>query len=76
MNIVKRRQNPITLKIKEEYGTVVRFCRVHNINKETFYGVINGFQRSNSIPELLVQKGIISTVEDIPIHQNFYNKKS
>lgn len=60
----------ITEKIKEDYVTVVNFCRKNGINKHTFYVVMGGHSRSRAITEVLLSHGYITSEEDMPKPSN------
>jgi len=55
----------ITNKIKEDWGTVVRFCKKHDININTFHVVIYGDGKSAPITNLLIKLGYIKNASEL-----------
>ncbi|MCI6988720.1 MAG: hypothetical protein MR902_04005 [Campylobacter sp.] len=50
----------ISKKIRDDYGTLVCFCKKNNLNLNTFKQVLYGYAKSKTIMDLLVKKGYIS----------------
>jgi len=55
----------LTHKIKEDYGTLRRFCKIHGINARTFNVVVGGFGTSAPIVSLLMEKGYIKDPSEL-----------
>ena len=64
--MVKRKGKKLSVdteKIREDYGTIKRFCRLHGINPNTYNVVMSGFFPSKRIVNLLEKEGYLKGVE-------------
>jgi len=55
----------ISKKIKEDWGTVLFFCKRHKLNIHTFRQVLYGYGTSSKISNILIQKGYIKSKEEL-----------
>ena len=55
----------LTIQIREDYGTLERFCKVHEINKNTFKNVIYGYATSLKIINLLKKHNYIKNADEL-----------
>lgn len=51
--------------IQFDYGTVKRFCRIHDINYATWDVVMNGTSKSARITDLLIDKGYLKHADEL-----------
>ena len=56
---------PLTHKIKEDYGTLSRFCKIHGINRNTFQVVVSGYATSAPLAKLLIKEGYIKSADEL-----------
>lgn len=52
-------------RIREDYGTLVHFCRKHNINISTLRVVLSGYGTSSPIANLLKKLGYIKSADEL-----------
>lgn len=57
--------NEFTQKIKDDYGTVKRFCRIHDINYSTYNVVCSGYGSSKKVADALIEGGYIKSVDEL-----------
>lgn len=57
-------KNEISIKIKDEYGTLVNFCKKEKINLNTFKAVLYGREKSSRIMGILDKYGFLSKQEN------------
>ncbi|GKH61213.1 hypothetical protein [Campylobacter ureolyticus] len=50
----------ISKKIRDDYGTLVCFCKKHDLNLNTFKQVLYGYAKSKPITDLLIKKGYLN----------------
>jgi len=55
----------ISEKIRYDYGTIARFCRIHKLNQNTFRTVLHGYGTSSRIAKILVDEGYIKRADDL-----------
>jgi len=55
----------LTNKIKNDYGTVKRFCFINNININTFKQISYGIAKSKRITDILVKHNYIKNAEEL-----------
>ncbi|WP_294962343.1 hypothetical protein [Sulfurimonas sp.] len=55
----------LTMKIKDEYGSVKRFCEKNNINLNTYKVVISGNGTSSKIANILINHRYITSADDL-----------
>jgi len=55
----------ISQKIKNDYGTLVFFCKKHEINLHTFKRVLYGYGTSTRIANLLIKLGYIKCKDEL-----------
>lgn len=55
----------ISEKIRYDYGTIARFCRIHKLNQNTFRTVLHGYGTSSPIAKILVDEGYIQSSDDL-----------
>jgi hypothetical protein len=55
----------LTDKIRYDYGTVSRFCRIHGIKWNTFKVVAGGHGKSKPISDLLIKEGYIKRADEL-----------
>ncbi len=69
--------NPISLKIKEDYGTVKRFCEKNNINYSTWKVVMAGNGKSARIINILKKHKYIKDEKELEkrLHNGNHIKK-
>lgn len=52
-------------KIREEYGTIKRFCKIEGIKYNTLNVVLSGYGSSKPIAKRLKQLGIIENINEV-----------
>jgi|GEM_PF-1762275 len=55
----------ISQRIKNDYGTLVFFCKKHGINLHTFKRVLYGYGTSTRIANLLIKLGYIKCKDEL-----------
>lgn len=55
----------LTMKIKDDYGSVKRFCEKNNINLNTYKVVIAGNGTSTRITNILKEHKYIKSADDL-----------
>jgi len=55
----------MTAAIKEDYGTVKRFCKLHDINYKTYNVVCSGYASSKKIVDALLKGGYIKSADEL-----------
>jgi len=55
----------LTQKIKEDYGTVLRFCKLNGINNNTFRVVVAGNAKSEKIVKILKKHKYIKSASEL-----------
>ncbi len=55
----------LTDKIREDYGTVVRFCKLHDINVNTYKVVALGNGTSTRISNILIKHKYIKSAKEL-----------
>lgn len=55
----------LTMKIKEEYGSVKRFCAKNAINLNTYKVVVAGNGTSTRITNILIDHQYIKSADDL-----------
>jgi len=55
----------ISQRIKNDYGTLVFFCKKHEINLHTFKRVLYGYGTSTRIANLLIKLGYIKCKDEL-----------
>ncbi len=55
----------LTVKIKNDYGTVKRFCKENDINYKTYNVVASGFASSERITQILISHGYIKDADEL-----------
>ncbi len=55
----------LTNRIKEDYGTVKRFCDKNNINYNTYRQVVHGFGTSTRITNILKKHKYIKSADEL-----------
>ena len=59
------RERELTQRIKSDYGTVKRFCALHDINYSTYNVVCSGYARSSRLEQILIEKGYIQSADEL-----------
>jgi len=54
-------------KIKNDYGTLVFFCKKHNLNINTFKQIIYGLGKSRRITKILKKHKYIKKKKDLDV---------
>ncbi len=62
---MKKNNDTVTQKIRDDWGTLTHFCKKHDINIHTFKQVIYGFGTSSRIESILVENGYIKNINDL-----------
>lgn len=57
--------NDLTTRIREDWGTLRHFCKVHGINDNTLRVVRGGHGKSARVVKVLKDAGYIESEEDI-----------
>ena len=57
--------NKLTKKIKDDYGSVTRFLKMHGINKNTYYVVVCGHGKSEKVTNALIDNGYIKSADEL-----------
>ncbi len=55
----------MTKAIKEDYGTVKRFCKIHGINYRTYNVVCSGYSSSKKVTDALIKGGYIKSADEL-----------
>jgi len=55
----------MTTAIKEDYGTVKRFCKLHDINYNTYNVITSGFSTSKRVTDILIKEGYIKSADEL-----------
>lgn len=58
-------KNSVSAKIKDDYGTLIHFCKKHDINIQTFKQVLYGYGKSKRIVTLLKKHKYIKNADEL-----------
>ncbi|RRD53588.1 hypothetical protein [Campylobacter rectus] len=58
-------KNNVSTKIKNDYGTLVLFCKKHNLNLQTFKQVLYGYGKSQRVVEILLKHKYIKSADEL-----------
>lgn len=57
---------PISLKIRERFGTVKHFCKLNGCNPGSLKVVLQGDSKSQAVVDALLKNGFIKHASDLP----------
>lgn len=58
-------KNSVSIKIKDDYGTLTHFCKKHSLNLQTFKQVLYGYSKSKRIVEILKKHKYIKSADEL-----------
>ena len=58
-------KNNVSVKIKNDYGTLTCFCKKHKLNLQTFKQVLYGYGKSKKIIDLLKKYKYIKDADEL-----------
>ncbi|MBL4774459.1 MAG: hypothetical protein JKY87_00160 [Mariprofundus sp.] len=55
----------VSQRIRDDYGTVIRFAKLHGLNPQSLYTSLAGRPEYTSVVNVLIEKGYIQSADEL-----------